>query len=441
MSHFKRGNEPGSDQVILEGLPAGAAGEASLVPAAGVDLAFDRADGHLTRVVVDAGGPDGLGEPATALLAQLFGPQAPGVARQAAAQQADLLPPEPELSGTLSRLARLDAARVTSPVPPGSPWWAAEAAELAERAGLPGRARAEARRAVRGLAEILAQGRATLPEEALRSVRAVAEIAAADEPTAATKLRENLRDDTRPDPFGIMLAEPGLDVAAEVEGLEKDQVRLAGLQWMLDPDLVPEGLFRPGLSPYSDLSVRHEGAEGRVVVEAVLAQGADRDVVTICRARLVDPGVRRVLAEAGFVPTVSRGRAELVLPFPLDELQEPWIDIVQDRLRPVRSVKGHRIRRALRWADAALRAERCPAGVAPQSTRQDWAALAVIAWEQCRRDWDSAGDADRAFLAARRLAAFDPWGCIQQAPSTTAAKLADQAPVKDPAYLAEAVGL
>jgi hypothetical protein len=139
--------------------------------------------------------------------------------------------------------------------------------------------------------------------------------------------------------------------------------------------------------------------------------------------------------------TDSQARAELVLPVPLDELQETWIDIVQDRLRPVRSVKGHRIRRALRWADAALRAERSPAGVAPQSTREDWTALAMIAWERCRRDWDLAGDADRGFLAARRLAAFDPSRYVPKAPSPTAAEIADQAPVQGPAYLAEAVRL
>ena len=36
----------------------------------------------------------------------------------------------------------------------------------------------------------------------------------------------------------------------------------------------------------------------------------------------------------------------------------------------MRTGKGHRVKRALRWADAALRAERCPAGAAPQSTPQ-----------------------------------------------------------------------
>lgn len=441
MTDLRPDYEPSSGQVILEDLPAGAAGEASLIPAAGVDMAFDRADGHLTRVVVDAGGADGLGEPAADLLVRLFGPHAPGVVRRAAAQQAQLLSLEPELSGTLSRLARLDAARSTSPVPPGSPWWAAEAAELAECAGLCGRARAEARRAIRGLAEALTQGKATLPGEALRSARAVADITAADEPTAAAELREIIRGDRRPGPFGNLPSQPDLDVAAEVEGLDEDQARLVGLQWMLDPDLIPEGLFRPGLSPHSDLSVRHDGAEGRVVVEAVLAPGVERDVVTRCRARLVDPGVRRVLTEAVFMRTDSQARAELVLPVPLDELQETWIDIVLDRLRPVRSVKGHWIRRALRWADAALRAERSPAGVAPQSTREDWTALAMIAWERCRRDWDSAGDADRGFLAARRLAAFDPSGYVPKAPSPTAAEIADQAPVQGPAYLAEAVRL
>ena len=43
-------------QVILEGLPAGVAGEAPLIPVPGLDLAFDRADGRLCRVVVDAAG-------------------------------------------------------------------------------------------------------------------------------------------------------------------------------------------------------------------------------------------------------------------------------------------------------------------------------------------------------------------------------------------------
>ena len=43
--------EPDAGLVILEGRPAGIAGEAGLALAAGTDLAFDRFDGHLVRVI------------------------------------------------------------------------------------------------------------------------------------------------------------------------------------------------------------------------------------------------------------------------------------------------------------------------------------------------------------------------------------------------------
>jgi hypothetical protein len=380
-------------QVILEGLPAGAAGEAPLVPVPGLDLAFDRVDGRLCRAVVDTTGTDGsiaVGEQVAAILVQLFGAQAPSVLSGSAGARA--LSPEPGLTATLSSLARLDAVRATSPIPPGSPWWTAEATELAERAGLHARVRAEA---------AIARSRPSGPPPV-----------------------------------------PALDVAAEVENLEKDRVRLLGLQWMLDPDLVPEGLFRPGLSPYSDLAVCHEGAKGQVMVEALLAPGADTEAVSGCLARLVDPSVRRILAQAAFTPTPAGARAEVRLPFPLEEVHESWIEVVQDKHWPVRSAKGHRIRRALRWADAALRAERAPAVLAPHSTHEDWAALAAVAWERCRRDWEAAGDADRAYLAAVRQAALDRKAriCVPQPPSATAAEIVRQMPIEGPGYLAEALG-
>ena len=91
----------------------------------------------------------------------------------------------------------------------------------------------------------------------------------------------------------------------------------------------------------------------------------------------------------------------------------------------MRSLKGHRIRRALRWADAALRAERRRC-LARTSARGDWAALAAVAWEQCRRDWEAAAEPDRASLAAQRQAALDT-----QTP---------QPPSGGPAYLAEVLG-
>jgi hypothetical protein len=410
-------------QVILDGLSAGVAGEAPLIPVPGLDLAFDRADGRLVRVVVDlvdTAGIDGSvvdGTQAAAMLSKLFGAHAPTIINNPAGAPA--LSPDPELASTLSRLARLDATRATSPVPPSSPWWAAEAAELAERAGLPARAGTEAHCALAKLLGQLDSKNKTieLPGRAAQAALAVAALTAVGEPAAAARLRQAIG--------GLPKVPPPLsefDVAAEVESLEKDRVHLGGLQWMLDPGLVPEGLFRPGLSPHSDLRIRQEGALGQVVVEAVLAPGADCGELDRCLARLVDPDVRRVLAQAAFTETApDRVCANLKLPFPLDELPESWIEVVQDGLWPVRSAKGHRIRRALRWADAALRAERAPAGLAPHSSREDWTALAATAWDRCRHDWDAAGDADRADQAAGRQAAPQP-------------------PVDGPAYLAEALG-
>jgi hypothetical protein len=97
--------------------------------------------------------------------------------------------------------------------------------------------------------------------------------------------------------------------------------------------------------------------------------------------------------------------------------------VVQDKLWPVRSATGHRIRRALRWADAALRAERAPAGLAPHSAHEDWVTLATTAWERCGRDWVAAGDDDRAAQATRRQATVNR-----------------QPPPDGPAYLAEVLG-
>jgi len=386
--------EPDAGQVILEGRPAGPAGEAGLVPVAGVDLAFDRGDGHLIRVVADAGdqvvaGPgdqavSGAGGQVAALLNRLFGPGAARVLDEVATSPAEpgapwpyTLSPEPVLCAALSSLARLDAARDTSPVPRRSPWWAAEAAVLAEQAGLHDRAGAEAAR-LRG---------AIVPHRSCT---------------------------------------PRLDVAVEVEELKKDS-GLPGLNWVLDPALVPAGLFQPGLSPHSDLLVRHDGSQGLVTVEAALAPGADAADAGQYQVRLVDPAVRRVLAQAGFRPTESRICAELRLPVPLDELDEAWIEVVEEPHRPVLSAKAHLIRRALRWADAALRAERAPAGIAPQAAAGDWAALADLAWQRCRRDWAAAGDSDRA-TAQPTPGSQAPDG---QAPGT-------QAP--GPACLAEVLG-
>jgi hypothetical protein len=418
MNDFTPTYEAESCQAILDGRPAGLAGEARLVPVAGVDLAFDRVDGHLVRAVVDADDA-----PAPTLLTRLFGPQVADVLRAAAqAGRAEPesssseagagprpLSPEPGLGTALSCLALLDAGRATSPVPPSSPWWAAEAAVLAEQAGLPARALAEARRAVRALE----RRQVVVPRQAAQAAVTAANIAATEEPEAARRLRENVVIDDLPRRPGL----PGLDAAAEVGGLEKDCAHLPGLHWVLDPALVPAGLFRPGLSPYSDLLVRYNSGTGRLVVQATLAPGADGAAVGRCQARLVDPDVWRVLARAHLEQTGSQVQAELQLSSPLDALGETWLEVCEGPPRPVSSSKARLIRRALRWADAALRAERAPAGLAPLSTSEDWAALATLAWERCRRDWAAADDPGRA-----------------------AAVLEPRVPLPRPAYLAEILG-
>jgi hypothetical protein len=352
---------PETGEVILDGPPAGPAGEARLIPVTGVELAFDRADGRLVRAIVDA-----AAAPAMEMAMTLFGGHVEGTLRDLA-EQADRASPHgislvPGLCTALSSLARLDAIRATSPASADSPWWAAEAAVLAEQAGLHSRALAEA-------------GRASC---ALRSGRA---------------------HGTR---------QSGVDVAAEVASLRKN--RLPGLHWVLDPGLAPPEVFRPGLTPHSDLRVHRDAGGDCVIVQATLPPGADRPAVGCWHARLVDPSrpaERRVLTAAEFKLAGSRMLAELRLP--PDRFEEMWIEVVEDPGRPVRSARAHRIQRALRWADAALRAERAPAGIAPRATGADWAALATVAWERCRRDWELAGDAARAAaVSASRMAAPGP---------------------------------
>jgi hypothetical protein len=395
--------ETETGQVILEGRPAGPAGEAGLVPVAEVELAFDLADGHLVRVTVSDDS-----ETVTALLTRLLGPDAQGIARaaaQATGPGAGTLTPEPTLCAALSSLARLDAARATSPVPRSSPWWMVEAGVLAEQAGLRHRAVAEARCAVYALSRCPL----TVPAEAARMLLAAADIVSDSDAGAVRRLRDSIvvASDARQPQVS------GLDVAAELEAVEKDCVRLPNLHWILDPG----GLFRPGLSPHSDLlvgqEIRQQGSVSQLVVSATPTPGPPGT----WHARLVDPAVRRVLAIAGFEQDGSQVRAELRLPVPLDELCETWIEVIDRIDRPVQGIKAHRMRRARRWAAAALRAERVPVGLAPRSARTHWAALAAVAWERCRRDWAAAGDG--------RLAA---------------AVLAPRVPLQGPACLAEILG-
>ncbi|MGO9217197.1 MAG: hypothetical protein ACLP5E_05395 [Streptosporangiaceae bacterium] len=425
-------------QVTLEGLPEGPAGGASLSPAEGVELIFDCAGGQLARVFVaagEAGSPPVIGEPAATTLKRLFGSRVCSAIRQAARRDGDPLAVwgEPGTLAAMSRLARLDAARLTSSMPE-SPLWSVEAAQLAARAGLGARVTAEARRA----ASELASAADVSPLVLAAAADTVAGLVAAAEPGLASQLQDAVVVARSVEPASVSRKHakpPALpDIAAE-DGLGAD---IGQLHWSLDPRLIPAGLFQHTLWPDAELTVRPGRSRldvgARLDVEARLAPGADRRALATCRARLVDPADRRVLGVASFRDLGgSLVRAEIRKRRPS---REAWVEIVADAGRPVFSSKLHHIRRAMRWADAALGAGRQRFGLADAG----WTWLAATAWGRCAAEWAAAGDHDRAYLAAARQAGVCPGvSTTAEPPSGWAKELASRPPLVEEPFLAEKV--
>jgi hypothetical protein len=441
--------ERAAGQVIFRGPPVGVAGEASIEPVPGLELTFDRADGRLCWAVADATAerPAAFDPRVAAMLTRLFGPRSLDVALGAVASSGDapVVCPEPGLAGTLSRLARLQVAQVASPVSAKSPWWAAEAAGLAERAGLAAQAAALSSQALQGLIRLLdSHARSALPPQAVRAAREVAGSCAAAHPKAANRLLAALDETLAHSPLArIAASRPAnsLNVAGEVTLMREDLLRSDGPQWLLDPFNTPAGLFQFGLSPWSDLFVRRKATQaGIVVVIATLAPDADLDALSRCVARWVDPPARRIVAQGSFVAAGSLAIAELELKAPLEEWPESWVEVAGNKRQPVRSARGHWARCARRWADTALRAERAPRGIDSCAAPEDWAALAIAAWDRCRQDWTKAGDPLRARMAACRHAAVDARNRDLGATATRAELTACQEAADDPCYLAEVVG-
>ena len=63
-----------------------------------------------------------------------------------------------------------------------------------------------------------------------------------------------------------------------------------------------------------------------------------------------------------------------------------------------------------------------------------------MAWERCSYDWEDAGDTDRSFLAAIRLAGLNPAARVPEPPSAWTADLASRPRLQEPPFLAEAIG-
>lgn len=418
-------------QVTLDASPEGPAGGAALNVAEGVELIFDCASGELSRVLIDTGrpgGPAALSQSAAAALKNLFGARACTAVRLAFRKDGDPLPirPEPVILAALSRLARLDAARLTSPVT-GSPLWSVEAAQLAARAGLSARMTAEAHRA----AAALEWADDVPPEVLAAAATAVADLVEAAEPELARRLRDAVAlasgatAASRKRGRSLRLPDAGMEAGQRGGDLEQ-------LHWGLDPRLIPAGIFQHALWPDAELTVRPE--RSRLIVEARLAPGADLGALARCHARLVDPANRTDLATASFRDLGdSRVRAEIRKRRPP---QEAWVEIVDDASRPVHSAKLRHMRRAMRWADAALSAGRQTFRLADA----EWTRLAAVAWGRCAEEWVAAGDRDRAYLAAAREVAMYPGLEVRaEPPSAWAKEMASRAPVKEEPFLAERV--
>lgn len=419
-------------QVTLEGLPEDSAGGASLSVAAGVELIFDAAGGQLSRVLVtprETGNRPVIGRPAATTIKRLLGPRAGTAIRQAAQRNGDPVPVkgDPGALAAASRLARLDAARLTSAAA-DSPLWSVEAAQLASRAGLTERTMAEARRA----ASAVSAATELSPQLLAIAAEAVADLLGGLEAALASQLRDaavQARSRALTTGGRKHVPAPARPVTGADDGQGGD---IGQLHWSLDPRLIPAGLFQHTLWPDAELTVRPE--RSRLDVEARLAPGADRRAFDTCRARLVDPADRRVLGVAVFHDLgQSLVRAEIRAP---RLTREAWVEVVADAKRPVFSSQLHHIRRAMRWADAALAAGRQRFGLADA----EWTRLAADAWARCAEEWSAAGDQDRAYLAATHRAAVCPGlGNPVEPPSGWAKELASRPLLAEAPFLAESV--
>lgn len=405
-------------QVVLEGLPCGPAGQADLGLADGIELFFDCADGRLCQVVIDAGepgNPPAIGKPARAAVASLFGSGARAAIRRAPSRDGDPLTiaAGPRVMAAMSRLARLDAVRFTSPVA-GSPLWAVEAARLARQAGLATRVNAEARRAVHALEHADDTSLATAAD-------VIADLVQEIEPALADRLREHA-------------AVPGSDRSAPAYHLAgPDDAHpggaIGGPPGWLDPHLIPPGIFQHAWWPDADLTIRAQ-PDG-LTVEARVVPGAERRLLGRCRARLVDPDSRTVIGAAPF-RSVGDVRVQAEIPGRVRP-GGAWVEVVGDETRPVSSGQLHHVRRAMRWAQTALAATRQVRGLADA----EWARLAAEAWGRCAEDWSTARDPDRAYLAAVRRAAIRPGAAIPGEPSAWAKEVAGRPLLLEEPFLAE----
>ena len=193
----------------------------------------------------------------------------------------------------------------------------------------------------------------------------------------------------------------GMDVAAEVADLEKS-VRCPACTGSSILALSPPEVFRPGLTPHSDLLVRRDA--GSDVRDGAGNAGTRRGHPAAGRwhVRLVDPSrpCGRVLAEAEFKVAGSRLRGGAPRSRRTSS-EEAWIEVVDDPGAAGSQRQGapDPAGAALGGCRAACRA--CARRASRRSRpRRTGRRSAAVAWERCRRDWEAAGDYGRAAVRA-----------------------------------------
>ena len=160
-----------------------------------------------------------------------------------------------------------------------------------------------------------------------------------------------------------------------------------------------------------------------------------RGALAPCRARSVDPASRSDLAVASFRDLGdSRVRAEIRKRLPQ---HEAWVEIVGDASRPVISAKLRHMRRAMRWADAALR--RRAADVRAGGRGVDQAGRRGLGPLRRGVGCGRATRTARTWRAAREVAMYPGVEVRSEPPSPWAKELASRTLMVEEPFLAEKV--
>jgi hypothetical protein len=167
---------------------------------------------------------------------------------------------------------------------------------------------------------------------------------------------------------------------------------------LLDLATLPTGLFRAAEDPNADLELEATGDGVMVTVKLVRGTSLSGDDGFV--ARLVDASEHRVLAQGALSGSAGLARATLNLTMSREHPdRDLWVEVVRGTNERVEGALWHEERKALRWGQAALRAERL--------RLEGWRLAAAGNWARCGDAWALAEDDERAFLGHWRAFILD----------------------------------